>query len=211
MLSHREYLPTLIPVEVEESTSKSWFRSLLSAIKFCHSRGVVHNDIKYVFPRPTRTRTDHTLPMTGLPTSCCPALTSQSLSTLASQNSTPVKTLTPFVLTYLTVHPRYAPPRSLVPYPLPLSRYASDPRLTRPSSLSLSRSQYLSPERARGHLHDTRKSDIWSLGISLFEILVGRTPFEHSDGEQFTTKEDLERYWERTVRHPPSLFPFPFY
>jgi serine/threonine protein kinase len=59
--------------------------------------------------------------------------------------------------------------------------------------------QYLSPERARGLPHDTRKSDVWSLGISFFEILIGRTPFEHSDSEQFSTKEDLEKYWARTV------------
>jgi serine/threonine protein kinase len=43
---HRAYLPTLIPVEVEESKAKPWFRSLLSAVSFLHERGVVHNDIK---------------------------------------------------------------------------------------------------------------------------------------------------------------------
>lgn len=66
------------------------------------------------------------------------------------------------------------------------------PRLTE-------RFQYLSPERARGHYHDTRKSDVWSLGVTFFEILIGRTPFEHIEGEQFSTKEDLEKYWARTV------------
>ncbi|KAJ8523229.1 hypothetical protein ONZ45_g266 [Pleurotus djamor] len=32
------------------------------------------------------------------------------------------------------------------------------------------------------------------------EILIGRTPFEEYDGEQFSSKEDLERYWSRTLR-----------
>lgn len=72
------------------------------------------------------------------------------------------------------------------------------------SNLSYGTPEYLSPERARGLPHDTRKSDVWSLGITFFEILVGRTPFEHSEGEQFSTKEDLEKYWSRTVRY--SLF-----
>lgn len=64
--------------------------------------------------------------------------------------------------------------------------------------------QYLSPERARGLPHDTRKSDVWSLGVTFFEILIGRTPFEHVEGEQFETKEDLEKYWGRTVRRFPD-------
>jgi hypothetical protein len=29
--------------------------------------------------------------------------------------------------------------------------------------------------------------------------LIGRTPFEYVEGEQFSTKEDLEKYWARTV------------
>lgn len=61
-------------------------------------------------------------------------------------------------------------------------------------------SKYLSPERARGLTHDTRKADIWSLGVTFFEILIGRTPFEHTEGEPFATKAALEEYWARTVR-----------
>ncbi|KAI8994232.1 hypothetical protein BD414DRAFT_576788 [Trametes punicea] len=69
------------------------------------------------------------------------------------------------------------------------------------SNLSYGTPEYLSPERARGLPHDTRKSDVWSLGVTFFEILVGRTPFEHADGaDALATKEDLERYWARTLR-----------
>ena len=73
------------------------------------------------------------------------------------------------------------------------------------SNLSYGTPEYLSPERARGQPHDTRKSDVWSLGITFFEILVGRTPFEQSEGEQFSSKQDLERYWSRTVSCKHSL------
>jgi serine/threonine protein kinase len=48
-------------------------------------------------------------------------------------------------------------------------------------------------------MHDARKADVWALGVTFFEILVGRTPFEHRDGEQFRDKADLEKYWSRTV------------
>ena len=30
----------------------------------------------------------------------------------------------------------------------------------------------------------TCKSDVWSVGVTFFEILIGRTPFEKSVGEQ---------------------------
>lgn len=68
------------------------------------------------------------------------------------------------------------------------------------SNLTYGTPEYLSPERARGMPHDTRKSDVWSLGVTFFEILVGRTPFEYEEGEVFEKKEDLEKYWDRTMR-----------
>lgn len=66
------------------------------------------------------------------------------------------------------------------------------------SQLAYGTPEYLCPERAKGNVHDTRKSDVWSLAITFFEILTGRTPFER-EGESFSTKEELETYWKRTV------------
>ncbi|KAF7314512.1 Protein kinase domain-containing protein [Mycena kentingensis (nom. inval.)] len=140
------YLPTLIPVEVDESKAKEWFKFLLSGVEFLHKRGVVHNDIK-------------------------PA------NILLSSKNIPV----------------------LVDFGF-AEKYDTKSSTAFHSNLSYGTPEYLSPERARGLPHDTRKSDVWSLGITFFEILVGRTPFEHSDTEQFSTKEDLEKYWARTLR-----------
>jgi serine/threonine protein kinase len=43
--------------------------------------------------------------------------------------------------------------------------------------------QYLSPEQAQGGAADMR-SDIYSLGVTLFHLVLGRLPFESSDDEE---------------------------
>lgn len=51
---------------------------------------------------------------------------------------------------------------------------------------------YLSPEQARGaSLADTR-SDIYSLGVSLFHIVIGRLPFESSDDQELMRMQVME-------------------
>ncbi|CAO1622199.1 unnamed protein product [Sympodiomycopsis kandeliae] len=58
--------------------------------------------------------------------------------------------------------------------------------------------EYLSPERVSGRPHDERLSDIWSLGVTFFEIATGRTPFERHD-EQFITEEAKDEYYRRVA------------
>ncbi len=51
---------------------------------------------------------------------------------------------------------------------------------------------YLSPEQARGGAEADIRSDIYSLGISLFHILVGRLPFQGSDDRDTLRKQVME-------------------
>jgi serine/threonine-protein kinase len=44
--------------------------------------------------------------------------------------------------------------------------------------------QYLSPEQARGGAAADERSDIYSLGVTLFHLVVGRLPFESSDDRE---------------------------
>lgn len=50
--------------------------------------------------------------------------------------------------------------------------------LTKTGSL-LGSPLYMSPEQALGSKHIGQQSDLWSLGIALYQALSGRTPFDH--------------------------------
>ncbi|KAF8907407.1 kinase [Mucidula mucida] len=52
-------------------------------------------------------------------------------------------------------------------------------------------STYMSPERIQGAQY-TVKSDVWSLGISLIELALGRFPFSESDDDSDSDLSDFE-------------------
>ena len=51
---------------------------------------------------------------------------------------------------------------------------------------------YLSPEEARGGAAADSRSDIYSLGVSLFQLVVGRLPFESSDDREILRMQVME-------------------
>ncbi|MEO6708845.1 MAG: serine/threonine-protein kinase, partial [Planctomycetota bacterium] len=52
--------------------------------------------------------------------------------------------------------------------------------------------QYLSPEQARGGAAADMRGDIYSLGVTLFHLVVGRLPFESSDNREVLRMQVME-------------------
>jgi serine/threonine protein kinase len=46
------------------------------------------------------------------------------------------------------------------------------------AGLAIGTPEYMSPEQARGDVDVDARSDVWSMGVMLFQLLTGRTPFE---------------------------------
>ncbi|KAG9510164.1 Dual specificity mitogen-activated protein kinase kinase dSOR1, partial [Fragariocoptes setiger] len=65
---------------------------------------------------------------------------------------------------------------------------------------------YMSPERLRGETY-TVQSDIWSLGLSLVELALGRYPIPPNDGNQETRSLSIFEQLEYIVKNAPPTVP----
>jgi serine/threonine protein kinase len=86
-------------------------------------------------------------------------------------------------------------------------------RQMRPGSLILTQEgmvfgtpEFMSPEQARGEKLDGR-SDIYSLGIILYELLTGKLPFEAGQPMEFIQKHIKEKPIPLSERTPDRMFP----
>ena len=61
-----------------------------------------------------------------------------------------------------------------------LAKAASDPQLTQPGTV-MGSLNYISPEQVKGLSEIDKRSDIYSLGVVLYEALTGRRPFQHEE------------------------------
>src|SRR5450759_4669320 len=87
-----------------------------------------------------------------------------------------------------------------------IARAIADAQMTLPGT-TLGSVQYMSPEQARGE-PATERSDLYSLGIVLFEMLTGRRPFEGDSAAsiamaRLTPPVPLPSQYRRSI--PPTL------
>ncbi len=70
--------------------------------------------------------------------------------------------------------------------------FAAPEATASPEDSTVGTIQYLSPEQCRGGAAADTRSDIYSLGISLFHIVCGRLPFESSDDREVLRMQVME-------------------
>src|SRR5213075_1953792 len=80
----------------------------------------------------------------------------------------------------------------------------TDLKLTQTQSL-LGTPAYMSPEQMRSARTVDPRSDIWSLGTVLYEIIQGRRPFEAESFSEMCVKVAVDPPGALTVAHPAGL------
>jgi len=65
---------------------------------------------------------------------------------------------------------------------------------------------YMAPEIKEFKIYDGRKSDVFSLGVILFIMVVGTFPFEEAKkGDKYydyILEENYQKYWEKVITDP---------
>ena len=77
-----------------------------------------------------------------------------------------------------------------------LARQAADPRLTAPGTM-LGSIYYMSPEQVKGLGEIDGRSDIYSLGVTLYEMIAGARPFE--------SRSQFDIIQAHVMKAPPPL------
>jgi len=77
-----------------------------------------------------------------------------------------------------------------------LARQAADPRLTAPGTM-LGSIYYMSPEQVKGLSELDCRSDVYSLGVVLYEMITGQRPFE--------SRSQFDVIQAHVMRPPPPL------
>jgi len=64
---------------------------------------------------------------------------------------------------------------------------------------------YMSPEQVKGLKNVDKRSDIYSIGMTLYEMLAGRTPFEKSESEFTIQKQIVDGKIPSPVKYNPLI------
>ncbi len=85
-----------------------------------------------------------------------------------------------------------------------IARFLSDPHKTLTGD-RLGTVYYMSPEQVRSPRDVDSRSDIYSAGVLLFEMLTGRLPFNSDTNSNFLIEKEIV---ERPLPHPRQYYPY---